>query len=76
MGSLYSKGETNMVISRYARDVYKLVKQDCEGMDAIYGDYLESIVGKFGLLTLLDYGLLESCGVVNGRQLYTLVELK
>lgn len=65
-----------MAISRYARDVYKLVKQDCEGMDSIYGDYLESIVGKFGLLALLDYGLLESCGVVNGRQLYTLVEIK
>ena len=43
-------------------------------MDAIYKDYILRIVGTFGFNALLMNGLLESCGVVNDRQLYVLVK--
>ena len=54
--------------------VYSIVKLEAGELDSIYKDYIISLVGIFGLNALLTYGLLESCGVVNGRQLYTLVE--
>ncbi len=57
---------------RYADCVYEVVKEECEGMDAIYGDFIERLVGMCGLNALLREKLVESCGVVNGRQLYVL----
>lgn len=58
----------------YVDYVYDIVKRDCEGLDSIYGDYIEQLVGINGLIELVKYGLLESCGVINGRQLYVLCE--
>lgn len=60
----------------YVDAVYEIVKLDCEGMDAIYGDYICQMVGIYGFNALLGHKLLESCGVVNGRQLYVLCEKK
>ena len=56
----------------YIGHVYSVVKLESDGMDAIYKDYIKQLVGVFGLNALLDCGLLESCGTVNGRQLYVL----
>lgn len=57
-----------------AYQIYNIVKNECEGLDAIYEDYIISLVGLYGLLILKGNKLLETCGVVNGRQLYTLLE--
>lgn len=57
----------------YEESVYEIVKKDCEGLDSIYEDYIVSLVGKYGLDALKAHGKLETCGVVNGRQLYVLV---
>lgn len=56
------------------KQIYKIVKNECEGLDAIYEDYIINLVGLYGLLLLKGNKLLETCGVVNGRQLYVLVE--
>lgn len=58
---------------RFADYAYSIVTQECEGMDSIYGDYIERLVGEYGLEALRYFKLVESCGVVNGRQLYVLV---
>lgn len=57
---------------KYEDYVYAIVKADCDGMDSIYGDYIESLVGSSGLNALIKNNMVESCGVVNGRQLYVL----
>lgn len=57
---------------RYVDYVYDIVRLDCLEMDAIYGDYIKQMVGVYGLNTLIEHKLIESCGVVNGRQLYVL----
>lgn len=56
------------------KQIYKIVKNESEGLDAIYEDYIVSLVGLYGLLVLKGNKLLETCGVVNGRQLYVLCE--
>ena len=58
----------------YAKYVYEMIKEDCDGLDAIYEDYISTLVGIHGLEVLREYGLLETCGVVYGRQLYSLVD--
>lgn len=61
-------------LGRYADHVYDIVRLDCLEMDSIYKDYILQMVGVYGLNALLRNGLLESCGVINGRQLYVLVK--
>jgi hypothetical protein len=56
--------------------VYKIVKEGSIGFDAIYEDYVLELVGSEGLDILKSNRLVESCGVVYGRQLYVLCELK
>lgn len=56
------------------KQIYQIVKNECDGLDAVYEDYIISLVGLYGLLLLKGNRLLETCGVVNGRQLYALVE--
>ena len=59
-----------------ADQVYKTVKDVCGDLDAIYEDYIIYLVGYEGLYVLRENRLVESCGVVNGRKLYALCELK
>ena len=59
-------------LKTYVEYVYDIVRLDCEGMDSIYKDYIKQMVGVYGLNALLENGYLESCGVINGRQLYVL----
>lgn len=59
---------------KYVDYVYDIVRLDCEGMDSVYKDYIIQMVGVYGFNALLKHNLLESCGVVNGRQLYVLCD--
>lgn len=58
----------------YVDYVYEIVKEECEHIDAIYHEYIVRLVGTHGLYALLNNKLLETCGVVAGKQLYTLIE--
>lgn len=60
----------------YTRLVYEIIETELTGLDSIYEDYIQHCVGIYGLNTLLKAKLLESCGVVNGRRLYTLLNWK
>lgn len=61
---------------RYVDYVYNMVSTECQEMDSIYADYIIRLVGVYGLNTLIAYQLVETCGVVNGRQLFTLLNKK
>ena len=56
--------------------VYQTVKNDCMDLDAIYEDYLIDLVGTNGLYLLKERKLVETCGRMYGRQLYTLLDWK
>ena len=60
----------------YIDVIYHAVKNEFKGFDAIYEDAIKELVGTYGLSVLQDSGVLETCGVVNGRQLYTLLNSK
>lgn len=60
----------------YVDYVYDIVRLDCEGMDAIYGDYIKQMVGVYGLNALIEHKLVEGCGIVHGRRLYALCAKK
>lgn len=60
----------------YTRLVYEIVKNETDGLDAVYEDFIKHCVGIYGLNVLLKAKLLESCGVVSGRRLYTLLSWK
>ena len=51
-----------------------MVMEEFADLDAIYGDTLIHLVGVRGVEALKENKLLESCGVVNGRQMYTLCD--
>ena len=59
-----------------AEQIYRIVKNECEGLDSVYEDYIISLVGLYGLLILKGRNLIETCGVINGRQLYVLCDKK
>ena len=56
----------------YAKEVYEFVKEASEYLDAIYEEFIIYTVGHEGLNALLENGLLETCGAIEGRQLYVL----
>ena len=56
----------------YALTVYLMVMEEFADLDSIYEDALIHLVGVRGVEALKENKLLESCGVVNGRQMYTL----
>lgn len=60
----------------HAECVYSIVKECTEGMDAIYEDYIIRLVGIHGLNALIENKLIEGCGVIEGRPLYVLCEMK
>ena len=57
-----------------AKEVYEVVSNGSVGFDAVYEDYILELVGVDGLSMLKENKLVETCGVVNGRQLYVLCE--
>ena len=65
---------TQNYLETYVDHVYEIVRFETVELDSVYGDYIQRIIGTFGLNALLDANLLESCRIVNGRQLYVLCE--
>ena len=59
-------------MSSVTKDIYETVLKETDGLDAIYEDYIIHLVGTFGLQCLRQCKILETCGSVNGRTLYTL----
>ena len=59
---------------KYLAKLYEIVEAECTELDALYGDYIQHLIGIHGLNSMIANGLLESCGMVNSRQLYTLVK--
>lgn len=51
---------------------YRVMWAEFQGVDALYDDYIMHMIGIVGLNALRDNHLIESCGVINGRRLYTL----
>lgn len=58
----------------YAEYCYQILKSSDKGLDAMYEDYIIHLIGVAGLSELRGNHLLESCGIVLGRQLYTLCD--
>lgn len=58
----------------YADYCYDIIKSECEGLDAIYEDYIIRYIGTFGLRALKYNKLIENCGCIHGRNLYVLCE--
>ena len=56
------------------KEIYETVKDGSTGFDAIYENYIVELVGVDGLEILRKNKLVETCGIVNGRQLYVLIE--
>ena len=56
----------------YIIQLYKILEK--EQLDTMYEDYIIHVIGTSGLEMLKEAGMLETCGVTNGRQLYTLVD--
>ena len=44
------------------------------GIDAMYEDYIIYLIGEEGFWILRRNGVLESCGSIDGRRLYTVTE--
>jgi hypothetical protein len=59
---------------KYVDYVYNIIKNESRNLDALYGDYIIYLVGAMGIDALLENKLLETCGVVDGRQLYVLCD--
>ena len=60
----------------YADHVYEIVKNECKDLDSVYEDYIVKLVGEYGLKSLIENNLVESCGFLNNRQLYVLLDKK
>ena len=60
----------------YADYVYKIIKNESRNLDALYQDYILYLIGAMGMQALVENGLVESCGSMNGRLLYVLCEKK
>lgn len=54
--------------------VYASAREVFNEIDAIYEDYLISLVGYEGLYKLKENELIESCGAIDGRKLYALCD--
>lgn len=55
------------------KEIYEYLKDRCEGLDIIYEETILALVGSYGLVVLKDAKLLETCDVLNNRQVYRLV---
>ena len=60
----------------YADYVYEIIKPSFDFFDAVYEDHIISVVGAAGLTELRSNGLLEPCGAIADRHLYSLIEKK
>lgn len=61
---------------RYVDYVYDILKNESRNWDALYQDYVLELIGVIGMQALIENKLIETCGVINGRQLYVLCDKK
>lgn len=61
---------------RYVDYVYDILKNESRNWDALYQDYVLELIGVIGMEALIENKLIETCGVINGRQLYVLCDKK
>lgn len=64
--------EQRYKMNQFVDKVYFAVAKECQGLDAIYEDYIISLVGEEGFDILREEKVLTTCGSINGRNLYTL----
>lgn len=64
--------EQRYKMTQFMDKVYFAVARECQGMDAIYEDYIISLVGEEGFDILREEKVLTTCGSIDGRNLYTL----
>ena len=57
----------------YIGVVHRIMLVEAENIDAVYEDYILKLVGSYGLQALLDCGLVESCGSIGGKRLYSIL---
>ncbi len=60
----------------FADKLYDVLKEETEGFDAIYENYIVDVIGRRGLQILFEKGMIQICGAYNGRRMYVLVEKK
>ena len=58
----------------YVEKLYQILKEESEGLDALYESFIKDVIGRRGLEMLIKNKLVENCGVVNGRRLYVLCD--
>ena len=54
--------------------LYDILKEESEGLDAIYENHIIDVIGRRGLQILFENGMIVICGARNGRRLYVLRE--
>ena len=59
-------------LREFVEHIYEIVEGEFDGFDAIYEDCIVDLVGNAGLNALRMHKYVETCGVINGRQLYVL----
>ena len=64
--------EQRYKLAKYADRVYFTLAKECQGLDAVYEDYILRLVGEEGFDILREGKFITTCGSVNGRTLYTL----
>lgn len=52
--------------------LHEIIEGSCRGMDAIYEDYIIRLVTERGFDILRKNRMLQTCGSIDGRNLYTL----
>lgn len=72
----FYKAKPEIIKMCYTKRIYEIIKNETAGLDSVYEDFIQHCVGIYGLNALLNAKVLESCGVINGRRLYTLLDLK
>ena len=55
-------------------EAFYRVKNNTEDFDAVYEDYIIQLIGEEWFRILKEEKLIETCGVINGRQLYVLYQ--
>lgn len=53
---------------------HEIIAGYARGMDVVYGDYVIYLIGQEGFDMLRENHILESCGSIEGRDLFTVRE--
>ena len=73
-GEIYTNNKFKVERTDIADYLYQIIKDDTEGINAIYKDYIINLIGEAGFFALKMNKLIESYGSINDRELYMLIE--